>query len=241
MNGVIGKPWSALKRSHAFKEIVNENRTLLQSWRGETILDVFGDYRVRALDRSGAWVLINVRGEAADLYGKNKTLPEESVGGALQGFTESRSLLAYTTQQKSKTYVITVIDKTSGQTLAQKKDDFLYQPLLLNKAGALLLLKRDLDKGLVIVNRLEPPNYLAKEVTRLSFPAEITLMAFSTQEDLLAFALSDGSVVVYSADFGASATFQAFDGPVTALAFSPDDRYLAAASREGFKVFVVRP
>ena len=103
------------------------------------------------------------------------------------------------------------------------------------------MLKRDLDKGLTILQTMAPPNYAISEVARLSFPAEIVTMTYSTQENLLAFALTDGSVVVYSADFGASAAFQAFDGPVTALAFSPDDRFLAAGSDEGIKVFVVKP
>jgi len=225
----------------AFKEIIAGNRTLLQNWRGETILDVFGDYRVKAVDRSGEWVLIDVRGAAADLYGKGRTRASESVGGAFQAFAETRALFAYTTQQRSRIFVITVFDKTAGKTLAQKREVFLLNPLLMNRQGALLLLKRDLDKGLTIVQVMEPPRYDIREVKRLSFEAEIMLMAYSTQEDLLAFALSDGSVVVFSPDFELRETFQAFDSPVTALAFSPDDRFLAAASGDGLKVFVVRP
>lgn len=225
----------------AFKEMVKDNRTILQNWRGETILDVFGDYRVKAVDRSGEWVLIDVRGAAADLYGKGRARASESVGGALQAFTETRALFAYVTQQKSKTFVITVFDKASGNTLSQKKDAFLLKPLLLNRKGALMLLKRDLGKGLTIVQVMEPPRYDIREVKRLSFQAEVVMMTYSTQEDLLAFALSDGSVMVYSPDFELRETFQAFDSPVTALAFSPDDRFLAAASREGIKVFAVKP
>lgn len=225
----------------AFKEIVGGNRTLLQSWRGETILDVFGDYRVKAVDQSGSWILIDVRGAAADLYGKGRPRASESVGGAFQAFTETRALFAYITQQRSRTFVITVFDKATGKTLAQEKDAFLLKPLLLNRQGALLLLKRDLDKGLTIVQVMEPPGYNIREVKRLSFQAEIMTMTYSTKEDLLAFALSDGSVVVYSPDFELRETFQAFDSPVMALAFSPDDRFLAAASREGIQVFAVRP
>lgn len=225
----------------AFKEMVKDNRTILQNWRGETILDVFGDYRVKAVDRSGEWVLIDVRGAAADLYGKGRARASESVGGALQAFTETRALFAYVTQQKSKTFVITVFDKASGNTLSQKKDAFLLKPLLLNRKGALMLLKRDLGKGLTIIQVMEPPRYDIREVKRLSFQAEVVMMTYSTQEDLLAFALSDGSVMVYSPDFELRETFQAFDSPVTALAFSPDDRFLAAASREGIKVFAVKP
>lgn len=225
----------------AFKEIVKDNRTILQNWRGETILDVFGDYRVKAVDRSGEWVLIDVRGAAADLYAKGRPRASESVGGAFQAFAETRTLFAYTTQQRSRTFVITVFEKASGKTLAQKRDVFLLNPLLMNRQGALMLLKRDLDKGLTIVQMMEPPRYDISEVKRLSFQAEIVMMTYSTREDLLAFALTDGSVVVYSPDFELRETFQAFDSPVTALAFSPDDRFLAAASREGMKVFVVRP
>lgn len=225
----------------AFKEIVKDNRTILQNWRGETILDVFGDYRVKAVDRSGEWVLIDVRGAAADLYAKGRPRASESVGGAFQAFAETRTLFAYTTQQRSRTFVITVFEKASGKTLAQKRDVFLLNPLLMNRQGALMLLKRDLDKGLTIVQMMEPPRYDISEVKRLSFQAEIVMMTYSTREDLLAFALTDGSIVVYSPDFELRETFQAFDSPVTALAFSPDDRFLAAASREGMKVFVVRP
>ncbi len=225
----------------AFKEIVGGNRTLLQSWRGETMLDVFGDYRVKVVDRGGEWFLVDVRGAAADLYRMDRTRASESVGGAFQAFAETRALFAYTTQQLSKTFVINIFDKASGVTLAQAKDIFLLRPLLLNRQGALLLLKRDLDKGLTIVQVMEPPRYNIREVTRLSFQAEVVLMNYSTKEDLLAFGMSDGSVVVYSPDFELREVFQAFDGPVTALAFSPDDRFLAAASREGIKVFVVRP
>lgn len=225
----------------AFKETVSSNRTLLQSWRGETVLDVFGEYRVRSVDRSGEWILIDVRGAATDLYGRGRKRAEESVGGAFQAQAETRTLIAYSTQQRSQTFVITVTEKSSGKTLAQKKDVFLLNPLLLNQKGALLLLKRDIDKGLTIVSRMEPPRYDIREVTRLTLPAEVQVMAYSTREDLLAFALADGSVVVYSPDFELSAVFQAFDSPVTALAFSPDDRFLAAASRDGIKVFVVRP
>jgi len=225
----------------AFKEIVGGNRTLLQSWRGETILDVFGDYRVKAVDRSGEWILIDVRGAAADIYGRGRKYSSESVGGVFQSFAETRALFAYTTQQKSKTFVINIFEKASGKTLAQQRDVFLLKPLLMNREGALLLLKRDLDKGMTIVQVMEPPRYKIREVTRLPFQAEIMQMTYSTKEDLLAFGLSDGSVVVYSPDFELRETFQAFDRPVTALAFSPDDRFLAAASREGIKVFVARP
>lgn len=225
----------------AFKEITGGNRTLLQNWRGATILDVFGDYRVKAVDRSGKWILIDVRGAATDVYGEGRKYASESVGGALQSFTETRLLLAFMTQMASKTFVITIFDKQSGQTLAQKKDVFLFKPLLFNRAGALLLLKRDFDKGLTILQVMEAPRYDIREVTRLSFPAEVVTMAYSTRENLLAFALTDGAVMVYSPDFELREAFQAFDSPVTALAFSPDDRLLAAASREGIKVFAVRP
>ncbi|MCS6994443.1 MAG: hypothetical protein NZP74_11495 [Anaerolineales bacterium] len=225
----------------ALKEIVQEKRTLLQTWRGETILDVFGDYRVRAVDRIGEWVLIDVRGAAADLYAKGRPRASESVGGAFQAFAETRTLFAYTTQQKNKTFVITIFDKTTGKTIAQQKDVFLLSPLTMSRQGTLLLLKRDLDKGLTIVLSMAPPRYTLREVKRLAFEAEVLAMVYSTQENLLAFALSDGSVVVYSSDLELREVFQAFDSPVTALAFSPDDRFLAAASAEGIRVFAVRP
>ncbi len=225
----------------AFKEILSGNRTLLQSWRGETMLDVFGDYRVKAVDRSGEWYLIDVRGAAADMYRRDRTRASESVGGAFQSFAETRSLFAYTTQQLSRTFVITVFEKASGKTLAQQTDVFLFKPLLLNRQGTLLLLKRDLGQGLTIIQAMEPPQYKLREVTRLAFQAEVNTMTYSTKEDLLAFGLSDGSVVVYSPDFELRANFQAFDSRVTALAFSPDDRFVTAASREGIKVFAVRP
>ncbi|PWH12439.1 MAG: hypothetical protein DDG60_13030 [Anaerolineae bacterium] len=225
----------------ALKEIVQEKRTLLQNWRGEAILDVFGDYRVRAVDRSGEWVVIDVRGAAADLYAKGRSRASESVGGAFQAFAETRTLFAYTTQQKSKTFVITIFDKASGKTLAQQKDVFLLSPLLLNRQGTLFLLKRDLDKGQVIVQAMQAPRYTIREVKRLSLPAEVQTFTYSTKEDLLAFALADGSVWVYSSDFEVSQVFQAADSPVTALAFSPDDRFLAIASAEGVRVFAVRP
>lgn len=227
--------------SIALKEIVQEKRTLLQTWRGEPLLDVFGDYRVRAVDRSGEWILIDVRGAAADLYARGRPRASESVGGAFQAFAENRALFAYTTQQRNRTFVITIFDKTSGKTIAQQRDVFLFSPLVMNRQGTLFLLKRDLDKGLTIVQSMQPPRYDLREVKRLNFQAGVLAMAFSTQENLLAFALADGSVAVYSADLELREFFQAFDSPVLALAFSPDDRFLAAASAEGIRVFAVRP
>lgn len=225
--------------STAYREIAGE-RTQLQSWQGETVLDV-GAYQIAALDRKGEWVLVDLKGLGTDLYARNKTLPEESVGGAFQNFTEALNWMAFTTQQKSRTFLITIVDKTSGNTLAREPIDFIYPPLLMRKDGTLLVLRRDLDKNQVIFNLMAPPQYTLSEVARLALPAQINQMVTSAREDLLALALADGSVVVTAPDFSASATFQAFDSPVTGLSFSPDGRYLAAVSREGLKIFAAQP
>lgn len=223
-----------------FREILETYNTLLQTWGGETTLQI-SPYRITNLNRSGDWAFVDVRGLSADLYARGKTLPEESVAGVLQGFAENPTHMVFTTQQANKTFTLTIFEKASGASLFQVKMDYLYQPLALTRDGTVFFFERDLDKNLVILNRIAPSTFEISEVARLPLPSAPQVVAASANSGLLAIGLADGSVYVTTQDASAGAFFQGFGTIINGLSFSPDGRYLAVASPDGVKIFAAKP
>ncbi len=223
---------------NTLKEVLDISSTSLVD-RSEALVIQVGAYRIAAINRSGEWALIDT-GSSTDLYTKGKKLPQESVKGLLQGFAENQQLIVFSAREKENTFTITVVEKATGNGIYQKKDNFLYKPLLMTADGTIYYLQNELDRNQTVLNVIEPVNHQISEVTRLALPAEPVSMTLSST-GLFAIGQKDGSVLVMNRDGGQSASFQAATSAIDRLAFSPDGRFLAVASAEGVRVFAVLP
>jgi WD40 repeat protein len=223
---------------NTLKEVVEQYNTSLQDRSGAIIIQV-GTYRFETINRTGEWALIN-SGSGTNLYTKGKKLPQESVKGRLQGFSENTKLIVITTLEKENTYYLTIIDKATGNTVFQKKDNFLYKPILMAADGTVYYLQRDLDKNQTIINVIDPKTYNVSELTRLSLPAEPKIMTLSST-GLFAIGQKDGSVFVMTQDASQNMTFQGATSSIGGLSFNPSGKFLAVASEEGVRVFAVLP
>lgn len=222
----------------ANKEVIGQYNTDLQDRSGATIIQV-GTAHFEAINRTGEWALIN-SGSGTNLYTKGKKLPQESVKGNLQGFSENANLIVISTLEKENTFYLTVIDKATGNTVFQKKTNFLLKPILMAADGTVYYLQRDLDKNLTIINVIDPKDYNVRELTRLFLPAEPRTMTLSTT-GLFAIGQKDGSVLVMLQDGSQTVSFQAATSYINELAFNPTGNFLAVASKEGIRVFAVLP
>lgn len=221
-----------------YVEVVSAKSTLLQNRSGETVFEV-GAYRFKVVNRTGEWAVIE-SGKGTNLYARGKKLPQESVKGSLQAFAENAKQIVLTTLEKENTFTLTIIDKETGNALYQKKDNFLYQPIVMTSDGTVYYLQRDLDRNQTILNYLDPVTRQINEATRISLPAEPRVMTLSVA-GLLALGQEDGSVLVMTQDGGQSFTFQGATSAIEGLAFSPNGLFLAVASGEGVRVFAVLP
>lgn len=223
---------------NTLKEVVGQYNTSLQDRSGATIIEV-GTYRFEAINHTGEWAVIN-SGSGTNLYTKGKKLPQESVKGQLQGFSENAKLLVITSLEKENTVYLTIIDKTTGNTLFQKKDNFLYKPIIMATDGTIYYLQRDLDKNQTIINFIDTKAQSQGELTRLFLPAEPQVIALSST-GLLAIGQKDGSVLVITRDGLQKITLQAATSSINGLSFSPSGNLLAVACKEGVRVFAVLP
>jgi WD40 repeat protein len=223
---------------NVLKEVVGQYETSLQDRSGAVVIQV-GTYRFETINRTGEWALIN-SGKGTNLYTKGKKLPQESVKGLLQGFSENAGLIVISTLEKENTFYLTIIDKASGNTIFQKKTNFLYKPILMTADGTVYYLQRDLDKNLTIINVIDPKTYKVRELTRLSLPAEPKVLTLSAA-GLFAIGQKDGSVLVMTQDTSLTSSFQAATSAIGGLSFNPSGKFLAVASEEGVRVFAVLP
>jgi WD40 repeat protein len=221
-----------------YKEVVGETNTTLQDRAGKIVIEV-GSYRFETVNRTGEWAVIE-SGKGTNLYQKGKKLPAEAVKGSLQGFAESPKLIVLNTLEQENTYYLTLIEKASGDAVAQIKANFLYPPVLMTTDGTVYYLQRDLGSNQTVLNYIEPGGHDGKEYTRLPKLAEPRVMTLSNT-GLLAIGQMDGSVLVMAKDGGQLASFQAAPSPVEGVSFSPDGRFIAVASREGVRVFAILP
>ncbi len=224
--------------STTFIEKLDKSSTSLVD-RGGVVSMLLGPYRIAAINRTGEWLLVD-NGTGTDLYTKGKKLPQESVKGKLQGFAENAKLLVFTALEKENTFTITVVSKENGNAIYQKKDNFLYKPVLMTADGTIYYMQNELDRFQTILNVIDPKTLKISEVVRLSLPAAPGALTLSST-GLFAIGQDDGSVMIMSKDGSQSAVFQAATSPISAINFSPDGRFLAVASAEGVRVYAVLP
>jgi WD40 repeat protein len=222
----------------ANKEVIGQYNTELQDRSGATLIQV-GANHFEIINRTAEWAVIN-SGSGTNLYTKGKTLPQESVKGNLQGFSENANMIVITTLEKENTFYLTIIDKATGNTVFQKKSNFLLKPILMAADGTIYYLQRDLDKNQTIINLIDPKTYDIRELTRLFLSAEPRIMTLSTT-GLFAIGQKDGSVLIMTRDGLQNMTFQAATSAINGIAFNPTGNLLAVASEEGVRVFAVLP
>jgi hypothetical protein len=133
-----------------------------------------------------------------------------------------------------------VVDKKTGNYIYQRKDNFLYRPLLMTAAGSIYYMQNELGQNQTVLNVIDPKTQQITEITRLALPSVPQTLTLSTT-GLFAIGQKDGSVLVLTLDGGQSASFQAANSPIDALSFSLDGRYLAVASADGISVYAVLP
>ena len=225
--------------ANTFKEVRGNSSTgLVETRTGTTAIQV-GPYRIAAVNRSGEWALIDT-GTGTDLYARGKKLPQESVKGALQGFAENAKLIVFSAREKENSFTITVVDKATGNAIYQKKDNFLYKPVVMTADGTIYYTQSNLDHNQTVFNVIDPKTLKISEIIRLALPAEPQAMSLSSS-GLFAVGQADGGVFIMTKDGSQSVSFQAATSAVNGLSFSPDGRFLAVASFEGVRVFSILP
>jgi WD40 repeat protein len=222
----------------AYKEIRNNLSTVLQDWRGGTVLEA-GAYHILAVTKNVDFALVNVNNVTTDLYAKDKTFPSESVAGVWQSLAENKTQLVFSTLETPIVTTLTLVDKETRVTLWQKKESFLLKPLVMTKEGVIYFLKYDPDYKKTIFMMINPAGWVG-EVTRLDLASDTLVLTLSAN-GLLALGLQDGSVVLMTQDGSQNVAFQAARSPIEALTFSADGKYLGIASAEGLKVWGLEP
>ncbi len=224
----------------AYKEIPQSTGIVLQSWKGDTLLEV-GRYHIAAISHNADYIMVDLNGLSADLYIKGDKLPTVSVAGTFQTFVENNDLLAYSAKQRSGVVSITLFDKNAHKVLWQKISHFFLKPMVMAGDGSLYFLTEDTLQNQFILNLVQPGGSSTQQIVRLNRVAEIESMAYSPTTNLFAFGLQDGTVLIITQEGQQSATFQGAYGPATAVSFTPDGRYLAVASQDGVRVYAVMP
>jgi hypothetical protein len=225
--------------ANTFMEVREAATTSLVELRsGATVIQV-GPYRIAAINRNGEWALID-NSTGTDLYAKGKKLPQESVKGMLQGFAENANLIVFTALENENTFTITVVDKTSGNAIYQKNDNFLYKPLVMTADGRIYYIQNEMGRNQTVFNTIDPKTLDVSEITRVSLPAEPTALTLSSS-DLFAIGQKDGAVLIMAKDGTQSVSFQAATSSIVNISFSQDGRFLAVASAEGVRIFSILP
>lgn len=212
-------------------------RTLLTGWDGQPAFDL--DPRpIVWLSKEFNLALVDVKETTTDLYTPGTSQLTQSLPGQLSGVAETSSRLFTLTRDPVGAAYVTVIDKPSQAVVFQVKEGFLHAPLAVSLDGQAFFLKKIFGGSSSVLKRLSPDDNRITDLGRIDFPAEPLSLAVAFNGTLAA-GLEDGSLVIFSADGLQYRLLQIFQSPVTALAFSPDGRYLAAASRTGLQILAV--
>lgn len=192
------------------------------------------------VNRTADIVLVDIKGTTTDLYGRDRTLPAQSVPGMFRSAAENARSLVFLTRQRTELMFMTLVEKDSLRAIFQKRETRLFKPLAMALDGGIYFLREDRDRNQAILKYIPPGTDNVIDLMRIDLQAEPQAMSVSPQ-NTLAIGMQDGSVAVVSLDALAYDYFQALQTPVGALAFSPDGRYLAVGGRQGIQVFTVRP
>jgi WD40 repeat protein len=214
----------------AYREVRGENTTLLQSWQGEPLYE-FGPYRVMGLGRRADFALVDVDKITCDLYLAGKKLPAESAPGRFSAFAENSKLIAFSSVEPAGITVITFVNKASGETFIQKRESFALKPLVFDNLHTLYWLKEDRDRREAILKAVDTSTDTTRDLARLPLPAAPEAIAISSN-GMIAVGYQDGTLVIFSPDTLGFVQYQSMPGAVTALAFTPDGRYLAAGGAD---------
>ena len=225
--------------TNIFNEIRENTFTNLNEFRSGVPNIQVGPYQIAAINRNGEWAFIN-NGKGTDLYTKGKNLPQESVSGTLQGYAENTTRLVFTTREHENTFTITVVNKTSGDAIVQKKDNFLFKPVLMDTDGTVYYTQNDPNNNQTTLHRIDPITFEISEVTSLGLTADLNVLS-SSSTNLFAAGMQDGSILLLTKDGTQKTILQAANSSITGLSFSPDGHFLAIASSDGVKIFSVVP
>jgi WD40 repeat protein len=228
-------------QTDAYREIPQQQTTLIQSWNGTTLFKLPQPYPILGMNWTAEYFVVNVKDITTDIYFKGRNPPLGSFPGTLLASAENADRLVYCTQQKNSTGgIITMINKRSLETPYQKKVDFILKPLAIGNDNRVYFVQRDVGQQKFVLKAISAINFAITNVGLLSLPAEPEVMAVSLV-GAFAFGLRDGSVAIVSSDGLQVASFQAVYTPITAISITPDGRYLAVASDDGIRVFAVLP
>lgn len=192
------------------------------------------------VNRSADIVLVDVKGITTDLYGRERTLPAQSVPGVFRSAAENASTLVFLTRTRTELMYMTLVEKDSLRAIFQKQETRLFKPLAMALDGGIYFLREDRDRSQAILKYIPPGTDNVIDLMRIDLLAEPETISISPQ-NTLAIGMQDGSVAIVALDALTYDYFQALQTPVGALAFSPDGRYLAVGGRQGIHVFTVRP
>jgi WD40 repeat protein len=227
-------------QTDAYREIQQQQTTLLQNWNGGSLFKLPQPYPILGMNWTAQYFIVNVKDITTDIYLSGRTLPLGSFPGTLLASAENDDRLVYSTQGKSAGAAITMLNKKNLETTYQKKVDFILKPLAIGGDNRVYFVQRDVGQQKFALKAISGITAAITNVGLLSLPAEPETMSIS-MAGVFAFGLRDGSVAIVSADGLQVASFQAVYTPISAISITPDGRYLAVASDDGIRVFAVMP